>query len=102
MSVVGADVGVNSMQRKPSAAPSVLYVCTAVGTLLSGLLPLADGGGDKLFDIGVLYILPLVVPSILLVLAAVQLMDLRTWRRNASVLLLIAALLLPLYVPAGA
>ena len=38
----------------------------------------------------------------LLVLAAVQLMDIRAWRRNASVLLLIAALLLPLYVPAGA
>ncbi len=72
MSVVGADVGANSMQRKPSAAPSVLYLGTAVGTLLAGLLPLADGGGDKLFDIGVLYILPLVVPACLLVLAAVM------------------------------
>lgn len=37
----------------------------------------------------------------LLVLAAVQLMGRRPWRRHGSVLLVIAALLLPLYIPAG-
>jgi hypothetical protein len=37
----------------------------------------------------------------LLVLASVQIMGRRAWRRDASVFLLIAALLLPLYVPAG-
>ena len=37
----------------------------------------------------------------LLVLGAVQIMDRLAWRRHASVVLVIAALLLPLYVPGG-
>lgn len=57
--------------RKPSAAPAVLYGLTAAGTLLSGLLPLFDYGDAKIFDIGPLWVLPLVVSAGLLVVAAV-------------------------------
>ena len=59
-----------SMQVRRSPAPPVLFACTAVGTLLSGVLPLSDYGDGKLFDTGALYVLALGVPAGLLVLAA--------------------------------
>lgn len=56
---------------KRSPAPAVLYACMAAGTVLSGLLPLASQGDGKLFDAGPLFVMALLVPAALLLVAAV-------------------------------
>jgi len=60
-----------SARRVPPALP-VLYGLTAVGCLLSGALPLVSVSDEKLFDGGAYGVLAIVIPAVLLLLAAVS------------------------------
>ncbi len=48
-----------------------LFIVTAIGTVLSGLVPLADQGDDNLFSAGATYVFWLLIPAVLLVIAAI-------------------------------
>ena len=55
---------------KYSPAPAVLSAITAVGTVLSGVLPLSRYGDGKIFDLGPVFVLLLVIPAVLLIVSA--------------------------------
>jgi hypothetical protein len=57
---------------RPASAtlPRTLFVLTAVGAVLSGFLPVAEGSDGFLFQLGATHVVLLILPAVLLLMAA--------------------------------